>query len=79
MLASRRFDSGAVIPVPDRAPVTVEFEIAYVLGRDIAPSETAAAPWDAVAEIRTTVELVRSRFVDRRAVGWAATEPCRDT
>jgi 2-keto-4-pentenoate hydratase len=70
VLGSRRFASGATVTLPDRAPVTVEFEIAYVLGRDILPSETADAPWDAVAEIRTTVELVRSRFIDRRAVGW---------
>ena len=70
VLGSRLFASGATVPLPDRAPVTVEFEVAYVLGRDILPSETKDAPWDAVAEIRTTVELVRSRFVDRRAVGW---------
>jgi 2-keto-4-pentenoate hydratase len=70
VLGSRRFDTGATVPLPNRAPVTVEFEIAYILGRDIDPVETAEAPWDAVAAMRTTVELVRSRFVDRRVVGW---------
>jgi 2-keto-4-pentenoate hydratase len=70
VLGSRRFESGDTVKLPDQAPVTVEFEIAYVLGRDILPGETAEASWDAVAEMRTTVELVRSRFVDRRAVGW---------
>jgi 2-keto-4-pentenoate hydratase len=70
VLGSRCFESGATVTLPGQAPVTVEFEIAYVLGRDILPSETADAPWDAVSEVRTTVELVRSRFVDRRAVGW---------
>jgi len=70
VLASRCFNSGAVVTLPDRAPVTVEFEIAYVLGRDILPTDMAEAPWDAVAGYCTTVELVRSRFIDRRAVGW---------
>lgn len=70
VLGSRCFRTGAEVVLPDRAPVTVEFEIAYVLGRDILPTEMAEAPWDAVARYCTTVELVRSRFVDRRAVGW---------
>jgi 2-keto-4-pentenoate hydratase len=61
---------GDTVLLPDRAPVTVEFEIAYVLGREIRPDEPAADPMAAVAETRVTFELVRSRFIDRRAVGW---------
>jgi 2-keto-4-pentenoate hydratase len=61
---------GDTVALPDQAPVTVEFEIAYVLGQDILPDAPAIDPMTAVAETRVTFELVRSRFVDRRAVGW---------
>ena len=70
VLASRRYDNGATVPLPHRHPATVEFEIAFVLGRDIAPAESLADPMAAVSEVRTTFELVISRFVKRRAVGW---------
>ena len=61
---------GDSVLLPDLVPVTVEFEIAYVLGRDIRPDEPAQDPLGAIAETRVTFELVRSRFIDRRAVGW---------
>jgi 2-keto-4-pentenoate hydratase len=70
VLGSRCVSSGATVRLPDRAPVTVEFEIAYVLARDIDPGGAPGDPLDAIGEIRTTVELVRARFVDRRSVGW---------
>jgi 2-keto-4-pentenoate hydratase len=70
ILGSRLYGAGDAVPVPDAAPVTVEFEIAYVLGRDVRPEEAVSDPLDAVAEVRVAFELVRSRFVDRRAVGW---------
>jgi 2-keto-4-pentenoate hydratase len=41
-----------------------------VLGRDIAPGDAVSEPFLAVAETRVTFELVRARFLDRRAVGW---------
>jgi 2-keto-4-pentenoate hydratase len=58
------------VTLPDSAPVTVEFEVAYVLGRDIPPDGPLGDPMEAVAEMRATFELVRSRFIDRRSVGW---------
>jgi len=70
ILASRVFEDAATIAMPNPAPVTIEFEIAYVLGRDIRPDEPEFSARDAIAETRVTFELVRSRFVDRRAVGW---------
>ena len=70
VLASRCHRPGETIRLPDRAPVTVEFEIAYVLGRDIRPDERVSDPMAAIAETRVTFELVRSRFTDRRKVGW---------
>jgi 2-keto-4-pentenoate hydratase len=67
---ARSFRAGDTVPLPDKSPVTVEFEIAFVLDRDVLPSDAIAAPLSAVAETRVTFELVRARFVDRRAVGW---------
>ncbi len=61
---------GGVVALPNAAPVTVEFEIAYVLARDILADEAPFPAIDAVAETRVSFELVLSRFVDRRAVGW---------
>jgi 2-keto-4-pentenoate hydratase len=70
IFAARCHQPSDTIILPDRAPVTVEFEIAYVLGRDIRPDEPASDPMAAIGETRVTFELVRSRFTDRRAVGW---------
>ena len=74
-IAGRIFSSclhlpGAAVILPNAAPVTIEFEVAYVLGRDILPHEPAFHVPDAIAETRVTFELVLSRFVDRRAAGW---------
>jgi 2-keto-4-pentenoate hydratase len=41
-----------------------------VLSRDVLPDEPVFPVLDAVTEVRTAFELVLSRFVDRRAVGW---------
>jgi 2-keto-4-pentenoate hydratase len=70
ILRQRVHGPNAVVILPDAAPVTVEFEIAYVLGCDVRPDESAFDAMDAVGEARVAFELVRSRFVDRRAVGW---------
>jgi 2-keto-4-pentenoate hydratase len=70
VLRSRLHRHGDVVPVPGTGPATLEFEIAYVLGRDIRPDDAAFPVLEAVAEIRPSFELVRSRFLDRRAVGW---------
>ena len=61
---------GDTVMLPNAAPATVEFEIAYLLGRDILPGEPEFPVLDAVAEVRVAFELVLSRFTDRRAVGW---------
>jgi len=70
IFAAKCHRPGETIALPDLAPVTIEFEIAYVLGRDILPDAPPIDPMTAVGETRVTFELVRSRFVDRRAVGW---------
>jgi 2-keto-4-pentenoate hydratase len=70
VLGSRCYRAGETVRLPDRAPVTIEFEIAFVLGRDIRPDEDPGAVMSAVAETKVTFELVRSRFVNRRVIGW---------
>ncbi len=70
VLASRCHKPGETVLLPDQAPVTVEFEIAYVLGRRICPDDEPTEAMSAIVETRVTFELVRSRFTDRRAVGW---------
>lgn len=70
VLDRHRYPAGATVPIACRAPVTVEFEIAFVLGRDIAPGAAPADPMRAVASTHIAFELVLSRFIDRRAVGW---------
>lgn len=68
--ASRCFGPGATVEVRTRAPVTIEFEIAFALARDIPPGSVPSAPITAVETIHVTCEVVRARYVDRRAVGW---------
>lgn len=70
VLASRLYRPGDTVPLPNAAPATVEFEIAYVLGRDVLPDEPASPVLEAVGEVRAAFEVVLSRFTDRRAVGW---------
>ena len=70
LLRSNLHHPGDTVPLPNAAPVTVEFEIAYMLARDILPDEPDFPVLEAVGETRATFELVLSRFVDRRAVGW---------
>ena len=70
VLAGRLFRSGDRVPMPNSAPVTVEFEIAFVLARDVAPGEKLADPLTVVAATHVAFEFVRARFVDRRTVGW---------
>ncbi|WP_336490330.1 fumarylacetoacetate hydrolase family protein [Methylobacterium nigriterrae] len=70
VLREHLFADGARLRMPNAAPVTIEFEIAFIVGRDVPPGETVAEPLSIVSETRAAFELVLSRFVDRRAVGW---------
>jgi 2-keto-4-pentenoate hydratase len=69
MLASHCHRSGDAVAIRQGRPVTIEFEIAFVLGRDIEPDAPAFDPLDAVSATHVGFELVLSRFTDRRAVG----------
>jgi 2-keto-4-pentenoate hydratase len=68
ILRSHLFSNGDTVPLPNAAPVTVEFEIAYVLGREVRPEEASAR--DVVGEVRVAFELVLSRFI-ATAAPWA--------
>ena len=67
--ASRCHPAGNDIQLPVKAPVTVEIEIAFRLGRDIAPDGPAQAARDFVGSACLAAEIILSRFVDRKAVG----------
>ncbi|ARP94493.1 2-keto-4-pentenoate hydratase [Bordetella genomosp. 13] len=70
LLQSRCHPAGATLRLAQpNAPVTVEFEIAFVMGRDVAPGEAPSDVLDAVAATHVAFELVQSRFLDRRTVG----------
>lgn len=68
--AQRLHRSGAQVRLPLNAPVTVECEIAFVLARDLPPLAGREVDPADIRHACVTFELVRSRFVDRRAVGW---------
>lgn len=70
ILTSRLYRPGETAPLPNSAPMTVEFEICFVLGRDVEPGAVPGSPMAAVSATHVAFELVLSRFVDRRAVGW---------
>jgi 2-keto-4-pentenoate hydratase len=70
LLTSHVHETGSVVRLPNASPILVEFEIAFVLGRDVSPTDSLADPLDAVSAVHVTFELVLSRFADRRSVGW---------
>lgn len=70
VLASRPHRSCDTVRLPNKAPTTVEFEMAFVLGQDVEPDSAPEAPMAAVSATHVAFELVLSRFIDRRAVGW---------
>jgi 2-keto-4-pentenoate hydratase len=61
---------GVHLQMPDAAPVTIECEIAFRLAQDLAPDAPDIATDALIDSLCVTFEIVRSRFVDRRAAGW---------
>ncbi len=68
--AARIHPSGAALTLPTPDALTLECEIGIVLARDLPPQADRALTADDVRHACVTFELVRSRFADRRAVGW---------
>lgn len=69
ILGSRRHDPHGHIRLSFAAPVTIEFEIAFVLGQAIDHGFNGDIR-SAIGETLVTFELVMARFIDRRTVGW---------
>lgn len=69
VFASRLYKAEDPVPVPAHAPALIEIEVAFTLGRDIAPTERIANPLDIVAHANIVSEIVLSRFTDRKVVG----------
>jgi 2-keto-4-pentenoate hydratase len=69
VLKGRLYGDGDAVLVPAPLQALVEIEIAFTLGRDVAPSDTLANPLDAVADAHIACELVLSRYIDRTKVG----------
>ena len=67
---ARLHGPGSHIALPSADPVTIECEIAFVLARDLPPVRGRALMDGDVLHSCVTFEVVRSRFADRRAVGW---------
>lgn len=67
MVRSRIKDAGAVLPAVGQ--MLVEVEVAFVIGRPIAPGERVGNLEDVISGAYLAVEIVRSRFRDRSAVG----------
>lgn len=69
ILKSRLFGPEARVGLTFVAPVTIEFEVAFLLCADVSPGDSIEARGK-ITEARIAFELVQSSFVDRRAAGW---------
>jgi 2-keto-4-pentenoate hydratase len=68
LLSSRCYGAHDVVRISTAGPVTVEFEIVFVLGCDVPPDSDR--PIERIVEAaHVGFEFVLSRYVDRRAVG----------
>lgn len=68
--AARCHASGVHLALPAYTAVTIECEIAFVLDHDLPPMAGRTVQPEDIRETRVTFEVVRSRFVDRKTVGW---------
>jgi len=67
---ARLHGSGVRLQIPSNAPVTIECEIAFILGRDVSPTLGQEPQGEDFRATTITFEVVRSRFTDRKTVGW---------
>ena len=56
--------------MPGGAPLTIECEIAFTLAHDLPAAAPRPPLRELIASTCVTFEIVRSRFVNRRSVGW---------
>jgi 2-keto-4-pentenoate hydratase len=67
---ARLHRSGVQLQMPAPTKVTIECEIAFVLARDLPPLPGRQIEPQDIRETCVTFEVVRSRFTDRKTVGW---------
>jgi len=67
---ARLHGSGIHLQLPADASVTVECEIAFVLDRDLPPLAGRTVDPEDIRSTCVTFEVLRSRFTDRKTVGW---------
>ncbi|WP_218953739.1 2-keto-4-pentenoate hydratase [Pseudomonas sp. SbOxS1] len=67
---ARLHASGVRLQMPSDAPVTIECEVAFILDRDVSPQRGKAPEAADFRATTITFEVVRSRFTDRKTVGW---------
>jgi len=60
---------GTTLTLPHAGPATIEFEIALILGRDVAPGQAPMQPLDTVSAAHLAYEIILSRFIERTRVG----------
>ncbi|EXJ12603.1 hypothetical protein [Nitrincola nitratireducens] len=70
ILSNRCFEKNKHVVVPESGVITIEGEIGLILKHDILPNRVEPISWMDVSHICLTFEIVRSRFINRRAVGW---------
>lgn len=67
---NRCYESGMHLPWQGPLPLTVECEIAFVMGRDLPPLPGRRIEEEDVRATVITFEILRSRFINRKIVGW---------
>lgn len=67
---ARLHGSGIHLHLPADTSVTIECEIAFVLDRDLPPLIGRTVAPEDIRSTCVTFEVVRSRFTDRKTVGW---------
>ncbi|WP_086479600.1 hypothetical protein [Oceanospirillum sanctuarii] len=70
LFRERSYQAGDIIQTPTTGALTIECEVGLRLSRDIHPHEALPIDNRLIDEVTINFEIVRSRFVDRRAIGW---------
>lgn len=69
LVASRIVGSGAVVQLPAGRDATLEVEVSFCFSRAVSPADEDFDPASMIGEASLTVEVVCSRFLDRKSVG----------